>query len=89
MTRDEMLERAKNFLKGRSYAYRATFSLESPTALIVLKDLAVFCRANKSTFHVEPNMAARLDGRREVFLRLQQHLQLNDDQLWQLLGDRT
>jgi hypothetical protein len=31
-------------------------------------------------------LAAQLDGRREVFLRIQQHTQLSHDQLWLLLG---
>lgn len=33
-------------------------------------------------------MAGRLDGRREVFLRIQQHLQLSDDDLWSLYDGR-
>jgi hypothetical protein len=55
----------------------------------VLDDLATFCRAHASTFHLNAAAANRLDGRREVWLRIQQHLRLTDDQLWQLYGNHT
>jgi hypothetical protein len=48
---------------------------------MVLADLAKFCRANRSTFHPDPHVAARLDGRREVWLRITQHLNLSTDDL--------
>jgi hypothetical protein len=51
---------------------------------MVLEDLAKFCRAHESTFHAEERVAGRLDGRREVWLRIQQHLQLSEDALWKL-----
>jgi hypothetical protein len=47
----------------------------------VLKDLAVFCRANESCFHPDPRVHAVMEGRREVFLRIQEHLKLTDEQL--------
>lgn len=78
------IERAKQFLFSRTAAYRRVFSLNSPDARIVLKDLARFCRAHESTGHADSNVSARLDGRREVWLRIQAHLQLSDDELWNL-----
>jgi len=77
---------AKEFLRGRAAAYKRIFAPENADAVAVIKDLAKFCRALESTFHPDPRIAAQLDGRREVFLRIQQHLQLNTDQLWALLG---
>lgn len=56
---------------------------------IVLADLARFCRAHESTAHPDPYAAARLDGRREVWLRIQQHLNLSPDQLWALYTGRA
>jgi hypothetical protein len=50
----------------------------------VLKDLARFCRAHRSTAHPDPHAAAKMDGRREVWLRIQEHLQLSEPQLWEL-----
>ena len=78
----DVIERAKQFLFGRQTAYRAVFN--GPMSDVVLVDLAKFCRANESTYHPDPRVAAQLDGRREVFLRIQQHLKLSSDDLWKL-----
>jgi hypothetical protein len=82
MTPAELIEATRNFLFRRQTAYRATF--HSATGEEVLADLSRFCRAGKSTFSVDPSIAARLDGRREVWLRIQDHLQLTQEQLWKL-----
>lgn len=57
----------------------------TPDAEIVLKDLARFCRAHRSTAvysqvrgTLDPLASARLDGRREVWLRIVEHLHLDD-----------
>ena len=76
-------EEAQTWLRSRKGAYLAVF--QGPRANEVLKDLARFCRAHESTADSDPYVAARLEGRREVFLRIQQHTQLTNDQLWQLL----
>jgi hypothetical protein len=78
------IEYAKRWLRSRRLSYLRTFDANNVDAQEVLADLARFCRAHDSTFH--PQHAARLDGRREVWLRIQHHLQLTDDQLWQLYG---
>lgn len=77
-------EALKEYVFRRRWAYIKTFA--GPLGDHVLADLAVFCRATKSTAHTDPHMAARLDGRREVWLRIQSHLQLSEDDLWKLLG---
>lgn len=82
----QFVEKAKEWLQYRSRCYKNTFSGEM--AEVVLKDLAKFCRAHTSTGNKDPYVAARLDGRREVFLRIQQHLQLSDAELWKLFGER-
>ena len=78
--RDQMFD----FLATRATAYRRVFA--GPNADVVLRDLAKFCRAGKSTFHPDPHIAARLDGRREVWLRVQDHVHLSNDQLMKLYG---
>jgi hypothetical protein len=78
----DAIERAKQFLFGRQTAYRAVFT--GPMSDVVLADLAKFCRDKDSTFHPDPRVAAQLDGRREVFLRISQHLKLSSDDLWKL-----
>lgn len=45
---------------------------------IVLADLRDFCRASSSTFSTDPYAAARLAGRREAWLRISQHLNLDE-----------
>ena len=77
-----LLERAKNHLFRRQRSYQLTFSHE--VAKDVLADLATFCRANASTFHSDPAVARQLDGRREVWLRIQKHLNLSSQQLWEI-----
>jgi hypothetical protein len=80
----ELIDKARGFLNSRRRAYLTTFGGVSGKA--VLEDLAKFCRAHHSTFNPDTHIAARLDGRREVWLRIQVHLKLTDDQLWQLMG---
>jgi len=82
------IQRAWAFLGGRSGAYRRVFTLESQDVLTVLEDLARFCRAHVSTAHLDPHMAARLDGRREAWLRIQQHINLDNETLWHLYDGR-
>ena len=57
----------------------------TPDAEIALKDLARFCRAHQPTAvysHVrgamDPIASARLDGRREVWLRIVENLHLDE-----------
>jgi hypothetical protein len=76
------LDAQRQYLARRMQAYRDVF--EGPNAKIVLADLARFCRATESTFHPEPAAANRLDGRREVWLRINEHLHLDENELWQL-----
>lgn len=75
-------QQALEYLLSRRGAYQDTF--RNPRGELVLADLAKFCRANESTGHPDPHVAARLDGRREVWLRIQHHLKLSDEELWKL-----
>lgn len=79
-----MLDDAKRlFVSRRADAYREIF--RGPLGERVLVDLARFCRAQRSCFHEDPRVHAALEGRREVFLRIQHHLRLTDEELWNLL----
>lgn len=70
-----------DFLRHRGQAYRRLFQgVHSET---VLADLAKFCRANVSTFNPDPRLEGILQGRREVWLRIAQHLNLTEEQLQQ------
>jgi len=75
------------FFNRRRTAYVNTF--ENPMGREVLADLARFCRANATTFHPDARMHAVAEGRREVWLRIAQHLNLSDDQLFELYAVKT
>lgn len=79
------LEVAKDFLRTRAQSYRLTFS--GAPGKRVLKDLANFCRANESTFHVDPRLEGIMQGRREVWLRIAAHLNMTDEELWSLFNN--
>ena len=78
----KILEQVKNLLLTRKQSYQFTF--DGVHGQKVLKDLAAFCRANKSTFHNDERVHAVLEGRREVWLRIESYLELNPDELWEL-----
>lgn len=77
------LSRFFDFLGRRRSAYVATF--DNHHGRLVLADLANFCRATTSTFHADARVHAVAEGRREVFLRIQNHLNLSDEQLFELV----
>jgi len=70
-------------LKRRGQVYRDTFQGE--LAEEVLQDLERFCHANATT-HVEGDShgTAQLEGRRQVWLRIQGYRQLSDQQVSEL-----
>jgi hypothetical protein len=73
-----------DFLRRRRQNYQLAFF--SPAGNEVLMDLARFCRANETCFHEDPRLHAVLEGRREVWLRIQQHLHLSSEDLMKLYG---
>ena len=79
---DEQTAEQQDRLAQRQQAYRAVF--DGVQGEIVKRDLARFCRAFKSTFNPDPHVASKLDGRREVYLRILEHLELSDEELWAL-----
>jgi hypothetical protein len=83
----DILQQLKNYLFRRRTAYVKTFL--NPFGNEVLRDLAKFCRAHVTTFHSDPRAHALAEGRREVWLRIAQHLQLTEDELWRLYGNQN
>jgi len=71
----------RDWVITRKQAYKRTFGTESGAK--VLKDLAKFCRAHESTFHEDPRVHGVLEGRREVWLRIQTNMQLSDEEMWE------
>lgn len=70
----------------RRLAYARVFSGQGHRGDIemVFFDLARFCRAHESTFDPNTHSAARLDGRREVWLRIQEQAGLDPETLFKL-----
>ena len=83
-----ILERALNFITARRRAYRYVFSQDNQFSRDVLADLARFCRADRSCFHTDSRVHAVLEGRREVWLRITQHLNLSEEELLRLYSTK-
>ena len=76
MTPDEALK----FFSERKTAYQQAFG--SPAGKAVLDDLAVFCRARETCVVIgDRDRTYVLEGRREVYLRAQQYLELSPEEL--------
>jgi len=68
----------------RRHDYRAVFGFSEVRTLAqerVLADLARFCRAQRSCYETDARAHAFAEGRREVWLRIQQMLRLSDEQI--------
>lgn len=81
-TLKDLVRNTLRFLHGRRSNYLRCFS--TPDGEQVLADLAKFCRANESAFNINPRLSDVLVGRREVWLRIQNHLHLTGEQLYVL-----
>lgn len=72
-------------LATRKQAYETIFGpfwrADAGAGLIVREDLGRFCRAFQSCWHPDARMNAVLEGRREVWLRIEQHFNLSPDEL--------
>jgi hypothetical protein len=80
---DEKTKKTRDFLFSRQQAYQQVFNEESVFVKTLMEDLAKFCRANDSAFHADARIHATLEGRREVWLRIQNHLKLKPEELWE------
>jgi hypothetical protein len=96
MSQDPYIARAKamalNALRNmailRARSYRRTFMAAGALdrdAEIVLADLRDFCCGNATTFSADPYVAARRQGRREAWLRITQHLNLDEERIQKLV----
>ncbi len=81
----ERIDQTLRFLGDRKRAYQLTFQTSQPANITVLADLAKFCRANEScAVPGDRDRSLILEGRREAWLRIQQHLNLSTEQLFAL-----
>ena len=82
------------FIRRRRAAYRlaksANFELAQPATQNMLIDLADFCRAAETSVVTDENgrydheRTLIMEGRREVWLRMQNHFNLTTQQLYRL-----
>lgn len=63
-------------------AYQIVFG-DGPAGQAVLADLGRFCRADEPCWSEDQRHHARLEGRREVWLRIQNELKLPSEELLQ------
>ena len=74
-------------VKNREISYKNCFDTSQLENRAVLADLALFCRMFTTTSGADPNNQEDpkvLEGRRQVFLRIQEHLQFSPMQLYAL-----
>ena len=74
----EIASATERTIRDRKAAYLRVFSggASAGDVLLVSKDLARFCRADVSAFRADAREHAALEGRREVWLRIRDHLDL-------------
>jgi hypothetical protein len=89
---DEQQWRTLDHVRERRLNYQ--LAANQPATQQMLIDLATFCRANETCLVKDKNGAIDqtatfiLEGRREVWLRIQAHLNLTSKQLFMLLTGR-
>lgn len=81
-----LVEKARQLLVARRRAYLQVFNPNNVFLAEVMADLARFCRAEESAFHQDPRAHALLEGRREVYLRIQDHLKLSEEEFLKKFG---
>lgn len=74
---------ALDLIRRRKQAYVHTFKEDDRFASYVLADLSKFCRGGQSTFHTDQRFNDVLQGRREVLLRICEHLGMNERELYE------
>jgi hypothetical protein len=77
-------ENLVRFFQGLGFAYNRVFARENRFTELVLEDLAKFCRAHETSFHPDPRVHAQLEGRREVWLRIEEFLHLSPEEIVKL-----
>lgn len=84
---EKVYHEAHDLLARRKDDYVATFMTMAGQR--VMKDLMRFCRATETCFDPDPRIHAALEGRREVILRVINHINLEPDQLLDIYAGKT
>lgn len=81
-TVQDAIDHDMDILKERKRAFQLAFGESNPAGQAVLADLRAFCRADATCFHADPRIHAVLEGRREVWLRVQEYLSCSVEELF-------
>lgn len=76
----------RQFMADRKQAYSQLFENHGIASASVLADLSSFCRESESTYQRDPRDHALLEGRREVMLRIRDHMTLSVEDLCKKYG---
>jgi hypothetical protein len=69
-------------LERRAQAYRRMYgNLAAEDREIIEADLEMFCRGNRAVFHENERVHVLLTGRQEVWMRIQDHVRLDLEEL--------
>lgn len=88
MSLSDGVRAAFDFIRDRKTAYQIAMS--QPGMAAVLQDLSKFCHAHETCTMltkdgmIDRDLTLMREGRREVWLRIQQHLNLSPKQLYAL-----
>ena len=65
------------WMQQKQIYHRAFMPLDS----LLMKDVSRFCKVKVTVARDNPNLTYLLEGRRQFFLRIQQHLELDEEAL--------
>jgi hypothetical protein len=82
----KVLEQLRNLLLRRRGQYQATFG--DDTGKFVLGDLFHICHAGSTTYRGDPNDALVAEGKRQVWIHIQNMLHATDDEMYKLARQR-
>lgn len=77
---EDHYKKTLQFIEERKTAYQIVFG-DGPAGKAVLLDLADFCRAEETCWSQDERYTSVLTGRREVWLRIQDHLRRAPEEL--------
>lgn len=80
--------RIRDFIRQKEWAWRHILGSDNgelnEASKIALADLRLFCNATKSNFNTDALEMARLEGRREVFMRIMNYLNYDYSKIYEL-----
>lgn len=79
----------KRIVTSLRRAFRSVFGSYAGQAVLI--DLAKFCRAHETTYHPTQDRRTQeiLEGRRQVWIRIQDHMRLSQEQLFTIYSGQN